>query len=176
MRTHRLLAALASITLLACGAAQAQRPTGQSPVTVRPAPQSLDAALAAQGLRRFEPAIASRAMSHSFPEEAARAEGRHLTLHVSAGWNQSPPIFARRANGDVVLVEARPNVIVDRHLPGGCRGFLGGRAWFETVVYELPEGAHYEGPLTVSWDEHIEVVDWTDTQPDGSACPPPAID
>ena len=67
-------------------------------------------------------------------------------------------------------------MIVDRHVPGGCRHFIGGRAWFETIVYELPEGTRYAGSEVVTWESHIEVTEWTDTEADGSACPPPAID
>lgn len=162
-----------------CGASGAPPRTTPAPTTTPPttarAPQSLDEALSARGLTRVEPAVVRREMSGLFPG-GPRVEGRRVTLNTSAGWNQDRPLFAQRANGDVVLVEARPTTIVDRHVHGGCRGFLGGRAWFETVVYELPEGTRYAGTESVSWEEHVEVVDWTDTEADGTPCPPPAID
>jgi hypothetical protein len=183
---RRLLLPLLLVTLAsACGASSAPPRTTPAPSTSTPtpatppstarAPQSLDEALAAAALTRIEPALVARE-SGGLDPRGPRVEGRRVTLNISAGWNQESPVFARRANGEVVLVEPRPTTIVDRHIPGGCRGFVGGRAWFETVVYELPEGTRYAGTAPVSWEEHIEVVDWTDTEADGSPCPPPAID
>ena len=142
MRTPTVLAVLCALTLSACGSARAQpgttpvadersgnEPEPQPGLIATFAPRSLDAGLTAVGLTRLEPTVISREMTHLMPQ-APRVEGRRITLNVSAGWNQSPPLFARRANGDVVLVDSRPTVVVDRHVAGGCRGFIGGRAWF----------------------------------------------
>jgi hypothetical protein len=159
-----------------CGASNASPRTTPAPTSTPPsahAPQSLDEALGARGLTRIEPAVVRREMTGLDPN-GPRADGRRVTLNLSAGWNQERALFAQRTNGEVVL--ARPTTIVDRHVPGGCRSFAGGRAWFETVVYELPEGTRYAGTEPVSWEEHVEVIDWTGTEADGSPCPPPAMD
>lgn len=176
---HRLLVPLLLVTLAsACGASSAPprtTPTPATPPATARAPQSLDEALTGAGLTRIEPAILRHEMSF-FDGNGPRVEGRRVTLTISAGWNSDGPLFARRANGEVVLVHAQPTTVVDRHVPGGCRGFVGGRAWFETVEYELPEGTRYAGIESVGWEEHVEVIDWSDTEADGSPCPPPALD
>ncbi len=185
MRTLLSLASLCA-SLAACGAAHGQpstAPVSEAPPSTpsaqgsppAPAPQSLDEALTAQGLSRLEPAVVSRDMGH-FGTVGPAAEGRRITMHVSAGWSASPPLFARRDDGTVFLIEPRPTTIVDRHVAGGCRHFFGGRMWLETIVYELPEGTSYGGTLAIGWEQHTEVVDYTPAQADGSACPPPAID
>ncbi len=177
---RRLLPALLlALSTSACGAAPRATMTTTSPpstnVVTAPAALSLDEAMARAGLTRFEPTLVSRDMNHDHTG-GTTVEGRRVTMHVSAGWSGRPPIFARRNDGRVVVVDPRPNTIVDRHVNGGCRHFFGGRMWMETVVYELPEGASFEGSQEVSWDEHIEAIDWTPTEADGSPCPPPALD
>lgn len=173
-RTVALVAAL--FGLVACGGAPAKAPSGPAPTTTSASPpRSLDAALAAQGLQKIELATASDTMTMDQPGVPAFTANR-VTMTVSSGWNQSPPTFARRADGKVVLVDAQPNVIVDRHVAAGCRTFFGGRMWMRTVTFELPAGATW-GPTTkVSWDQHVEVEDYTDHAPGGGPCPPPAID
>ncbi len=66
--------------------------------------------------------------------------------------------------------------IVDRHEDAGCMTFAGGRGWFEQVSYRLPDGEKFGGTVKVEYDEHIVAKDYSDRQPDGSPCPPPAID
>jgi hypothetical protein len=172
------VAILGATLVTACGATP--RPSASpapivASVRETPPPQNLDEALTRAGLERFEPAVVSRTMGH-LETTGPVSEGRRVTLNVTAEWNQSSPVFARRSDGSVVLLSLRPTTIVDRHLPGGCRHFVGGRAWFETIVYELPEGTRYAGSEAISWEEHVEVLDHTDTEADGSPCPPPAID
>lgn len=178
-----LVLALTTLTTTACAAPTATSSVpGTTPIArneptaeVASAPTSLDEALVRAGLSRFEPTLVSREMTYDI-SGGTTAEGRRVTLRVSGGWSSRTPIFARRNDGRVVLVDPQPNTIVDRHVNGGCQGFIGGRAWFETHVYELPEGTSFEGSLPVTWDDHIEVVDHSMTQADGSPCPPPAID
>ncbi|MBN8615577.1 MAG: hypothetical protein J0L92_33585 [Deltaproteobacteria bacterium] len=180
MRRLLLPALLLALSTSACAAPTASRgaptTTPLSPPTAEMAnPTSLEEALARAGLVRFEPTLVSREMTHDMGS-STRVEGRRVTMSVSAGWSAQTPIFARGDDGRVVLVDAQPHTIVDRHVNGGCRHFFGGRMWFETHVYELPEGSSFVGSLPVRWDDHIEVVDYTATEADGSACPPPAID
>jgi hypothetical protein len=172
--TRTVLLALGLSLLAGCGGgAPHATTTPTEPTAARP--QSLEEALSAAGLTRIElpgERLASIAPGTGEPV----VENGHVRVHETAGWNASPTVFARRGDGAVVIVTPRPNVIVDRHVDGGCLGFAGGRGWFEDVTYALPAGATFEGSVEVSWDEHTEVVDHTDTQPDGSPCPPPAID
>jgi hypothetical protein len=175
------LSILGLMLVSACGGAAVDAgtppavPPSAQPIATPAAPRSLDEALSAEGLVRLEPAVVSREMTFR-DTSGPRVEGRRITLHVSAGWNGQVPVFARRDDGTAYLIEARPETIVDRHVEGGCLPFAGGRTWSEIVVYELPEGTRYAGTLPVRWEEHVEVVDYRDTQPDGSPCPPPAID
>jgi hypothetical protein len=180
MRRPILPALLLALSTSACAAPSANRaaPTTMpvSPPTAEVAnPTSLEEALARAGLVRFEPTLVSREMTHHLGS-STRVEGRRVTMFVSGGWSAQTPIFARRNDGSVVLVDAQPHVIVDRHVNGGCRHFFGGRAWFERRVYELPEGSAFEGSLPIAYDEHIDVVDYTATEADGGPCPPPALD
>ncbi|MBZ0116057.1 MAG: hypothetical protein K8H88_03605, partial [Sandaracinaceae bacterium] len=137
--------------------------------TARTTPQSLEEALAAAGLTRVELPERSRQMTHALPDTPA-AEGRALRMIETAGWSGGPSVFARRADGTIVRVVARVREIVDRHVPGGCLTFGGGRGWFEEVEYELPQGASYGGDVEVSYEHHTEVVDHATTQEDGSPC------
>lgn len=171
---QRLFAFVLLLSLVGCGATAphtAPPPTSRS----ERRPQSLDEALAAQGLTRLE-LSASRRESASLTGDGPVVEGGQVRVLESAGWSASPTVFARRSDGTVVIVVPRPNVIVDRHVDGGCLGFAGGRAWFEEATYALPDGAAFGGTVDVTWDEHTEAVDHSDTQADGSPCPPPAID
>lgn len=172
MRTILIL-----VFLSGCGAAapHASEPAGTGGGDTAEAPTSLDEALAAQGLTRVTLAETARDGTYELGAAPVVEDG-HVQLVESAGWSASPSVFAQRADGTVVLVAPRPNVVVDRHVDGGCLTFAGGRAWFETVTYVLPAGATYGGELEVTWDEHTEVVDHSDHQPDGSPCPPPALD
>jgi hypothetical protein len=165
-----LCAILVALSLSACGASPARTTRASD----RP-PQSLDEALAARDLERITLASVRSDRSHEIGGEP-RLEGRRLVATETAGWNSSPSIFARRRDGAIVLVRPRPRTIVDRHVAGGCLLFAGGRGWFETVEYELPDGAVYAGAVDVDYEHHTEVVDHSDTQPDGSPCPPPARD
>ena len=106
-----------------------------------------------------------------------RVVGNELSLIESAGWAHEPPVFARRErDGVLVLVSPQPNVIVDRHVDAGCMTFAGGRAWFEEVTYRIPAGNSYGGVVTVAFDKHVEIKDYSVTQADGSPCPPPMVD
>jgi hypothetical protein len=180
MRHPFLPALLLVLSTSACAAPSANRavtsPTLIGPPTTDPGnPTSLEEALTRAGLVRFEPTLISREMTHDMGN-STRVEGRRVTMSVSAGWSAQTPIFARRNDGSVVLVDAQPQTIVDQHVNGGCRHFFGGRMWFETHIYELPEGSSFEGSLRVRWDDHIEAVDYSPTEADGSPCPPPALD
>jgi len=133
-------------------------------------------AMRLRGLTPITLAPIDRHMSSSFGTEPAQ-RGRELTVFESAGWNASHSVFARRASdGMIVLVAVSENTIVDRHEPGGCRGFAGGRGWFEEVTYRLPEGDTFAGTEKVEYDNHIVVTDYSDRHADGSPCPPPALD
>lgn len=172
--TRTVLFALCLFVVAGCGGTSHATTTPTEP-TPAARPQSLEEALTAAGLTRLELAAARRETTSLGGEELVAENGQVRVLET-AGWNASRTVFARRGDGTVVIVTPRPNVIVDRHVDGGCLGFAGGRGWFEEVTYELPDGAAFGGNVEVSWDEHTEVVDHTDTQPDGSPCPPPALD
>jgi hypothetical protein len=133
-------------------------------------------AMRARGLTPITLDEIRRDMTHSLGE-APKQQGQELVVIEEAGWNAEPSVFARRASdGVIVLISQRPNKIVDRHEDAGCMTFAGGRGWFEQVTYRMPEGEKFGGTVKVEWDEHIVVKDYSDRQPDGSPCPPPAID
>lgn len=137
-------------------------------------PRTFDEGLREVGLTKIE-LVGKPAEGYATPGPP-RLEGRSVVVSYSEGWNASRPVFARGKDGRVYLVLARPNTIVDRHVRGGCRTFLGGRMWFASAAYELPPGTTWGGSHVVSWEEHTEMVDHADTLPDGKPCPPPAID
>jgi hypothetical protein len=175
MRSSFSSVVVALLLLTACGGAAPRATTTAVDAAPHAPPQSLDEGLAARELRRVTLAAEGRAMSYTPGDAPVFANGK-VTVTETAGYGADHSIFARRADGTVFLVRPQPNRIVDRHVNAGCRGFAGGRAWFETVSYTLPAGATYGGVVPVSYDEHTEVRDFSDAQPDGSACPPPAMD
>lgn len=166
------------VGLVACGGAPANTPPSPRPaatVTSASPPRSLDEALVAQGLTKVELSTVADDTTNAMGLPP-KFVGNRVTMNVNGGWNAQSPVFARRADGAIVLVEPHANVIVDRHVQGGCRGFFGGRMWSRTVTFELPAGASW-GPTTkVTWDQHTEVIDYTDHPAGGGPCPPPAID
>lgn len=168
-----IVLAMGILSLTACG--------NNTPAPVTPAstsqarmPQSIEEGLRAQGYTKVTLARTQRAMTSSLAT-APHVEGRQIKLVENAGWNASSAMFARKGDR-IYLVTGAPRTIVDRHVNGGCLRFAGGRGWFEDVAYELPEGTTYGGTITIAYEKHVEITDHTDTEPDGSPCPPPAID
>ena len=135
--------------------ADAMRLRGLTPIALTPIKQEMSSALGMQPTQH----------------------GNSLVVFETAGWNSAPSVFARReSDGKIVLVTPFANEIVDRHEAAGCLHFAGGRGWFEEVTYRLPDGAKFAGTEKVEYDSHVVVKDYSDRQPDGSPCPPPAID
>ena len=161
--------------LVGCGANAVGRPA-VSPVATTSArlPQSEDEGLRDQGYTPVTLARTSRSMTSNLGT-TPQAVGNQIRLTENAGWKAQPTRFARKGN-TIFIVSGQPTTIVDRHVAGGCSHFAGGRGWFEDVVYELPPGTTYGGIVKIAFENHVEITDYSDTQPDGSPCPPPAVD
>jgi len=167
---------LALVVLVACGGSPVVAGAPPKLSSASPgAPRSLEEGMKVVGLTKIDLTTVKRETTHRIGDPI-KVDGRLVEMNVMAGWSAQAPVFARGAGNKVYLVEPHPNVIVDRHVNGGCRGFYGGRMWSDTVVFELPPGTTWGGTHNVTWDEHTEVIDYTDHAPDGGPCPPPAID
>lgn len=171
--------ALLVVLLAACGPKPATSlRNAQSPPKVDTSARAtnLADAMRLRGLVPITLTAIKQEMSSALGMQPAQ-HGRELVVLETAGWNAAPSVFARRqSDGMIVLVTPWANTIVDRHEAAGCMTFAGGRGWFEEVTYRLPEGATFAGTVKVEYDQHIVAMDYSDRQPDGSACPPPAID
>jgi hypothetical protein len=166
------------VVLAACGPAAVPLANHATPPPARPArtPASLAEGLAALGLQRIQLGNAGSEQGFHVAGDVA-VTGRYLSIVEERGYHGTTSLFARRpSDGAIVLVRAEPHRIVDRHVQRGCLRFAGGRGWFETVRYRLPAGERYGGVVAVPYDEHVEVSEYSDHEPDGSACPPPALD
>jgi hypothetical protein len=138
-------------------------------------PASLDEGLAALQLVRVE--LPRTNGGYGSPGDATiKLDGRKISLTETAGWSASPTVFARRASDNaIVLVRERAHVTY-HDVKRGCLTFAGGRAWFETATYELAPHEQFGGTVIVPYEKTVEVPVYSPTQPDGSPCPPPAID
>jgi hypothetical protein len=146
----------------------------------RPAhtPTSVDEGMAVLGMTRVQLGNAgSKQDTSGFRSGEVVVMGRYLSVVEERGFHSARSIFARRpSDGAIVLVQAWPHRVVDRHVQRACQRFAGGRGWFETVRYQLPEGERYGGAVRVPYDQHVETVDYANQERDGSPCPPPALD
>ncbi len=170
---------LSAFLLVACGGAAPSEPTTPPPrepvADEARGPQSFDEGLARLGLTRLELEPHPTESMGSMGSEPIVADGV-VTVTETFGWRSSVTLFATREDGTVVVALPAPEVIVDRHVDGGCQTFAGGRMYTREVTYTLPEGARYGGVVRVPYEEHTEVIDYTPTQADGSPCPPMALD
>lgn len=174
----RMLPSLLVLLAAACGAAPSTSgttPAPSEPIADTSEVTTLEEAMARAELTAIELRQVSREMDSTVDGEV-HTEGRLIHVTETGGYSASHTTFARRADGSVVRVVPEVQVVVDRHVPGGCLTFAGGRGWFEHVVYELPEGASYAGDATVHYVHHTEVVDNSDVDESGAPCPPPARD
>jgi hypothetical protein len=172
-------AALVVLALAGCGpkpATAVHNAQSQPKLDTSTRAASLADAMRLRGLTPITLASIKQEMSSALGTQPTQ-HGRELVVFETAGWNASPAVFARReSDGKIVIVTPAANTIVDRHEAAGCLHFAGGRGWFEEVTYRLPEGATFAGNVKVEYDQHIVAMDYSDRQPDGSPCPPPAID
>jgi len=177
---RRTLLSLAAILSFACAAQAPVATPAAAPTTAGavepPAASTLEDALAGAGLTRVELASTTKRDLGLPPETDRPFDGTHLVVHETGGWRQERAIFAKRADGSIVRVIPDVHVVQGKTVQRGCVRFAGGRAWLEEVTYELPPGAKYAGSVTVRYDEIRDVEQHSDTQPDGSPCPPPARD
>ncbi|HEU0036151.1 MAG TPA: hypothetical protein VFQ53_36310 [Kofleriaceae bacterium] len=165
------------IVLAACGGSSTTIRNHAPPPQGKPDPhaQGLAAGMKAQQLTPIQLERVKREMTSAFPQRP-RVIGGELVLVETAGWQSEPAMFARReSDGAIVMIAPRPRKIV-HEVAAGCRTFAGGRAWFEEVRYRLPPGETFGGIVEVPYEEHVDVPRYSDRQPDGSPCPPPAID
>lgn len=179
MKRFLLIAVAASSLTVACTKSQVTstpETTEASVVRANPVPassaarpRSREEAMKAGGLTPIT--LKEVSTEHSFGSPVATKPGQ-IAVPYTQGWNAERPVFARRADGTIVRVIDKPNVIVDRHVDGGCLTFAGGRADMVTGVFELPAGARWAGDLDVAFDKHTEVVDYSNDP----SCPPPALD
>lgn len=133
-------------------------------------------AMRAKGLTPIKLERIKHEMTYSIGD-GPKVRGRELIINEMAGWNAQHSVFARReSDGLIVIVSPWPTKIVDRHVDAGCMTFAGGRQWFEEATYRLAEGEKFGGVVKVEYDEHVVVEDYAKQQPDGSPCPPPALD
>ena len=166
------------VLLAACGSTPAPLHNAQPPPKIDTSTRatSLADAMRLRGLTPITLQPIKQEMSSAFGTPPTQ-RGRDLVVFETAGWNSAPSVFARReSDGKIVLVTPWANEIVDRHEPAGCLHFAGGRGWFEEVTYRLPDGAKFGGTEKVEYDHHVVVKDYSERQPDGTPCPPPAID
>lgn len=154
-----------------------------SPAATTPAPaaagtqtDSFEAALAAAHLTKLELKPVERTQTHELPSAPVVA-GRRITMIVTGGYHAESLEFARDASNRVVRVLRKPIETVKETVVEGCEThvFAGGRAWFERVVIELPEGTTWGGEVSVKYPAVREVVRYTNKTPDGKPCPPPAM-
>jgi hypothetical protein len=184
---RRTLLGLAAILSFACAAQAPVAPAAVVPTTTgavvptpsataaAPAVTTLEDALARAGLTRVELGVSNRDASFR-PDAEHPFDGKHLVVSETGGWKQSRALFAKRADGSIVRVITDVHVVEGKTVQRGCMTFAGGRGWFEEVTYDLPPGAKYAGSVTVRYDEVHDIEKYSDAEPDGSPCPPPALD
>jgi hypothetical protein len=161
--------AAASLLAAACAKPQVTSTPEVTEASVANRPRTLEDAMKGGGLTPIT--LTEVSTEHSFGSPVATKPGQ-ISASYTQGWNGQNPVFARRADGKIVRVIDKPNIVVDRHVDGGCLRFAGGRQEMVTGVFELPAGAAYAGEVDVVYDKHTEVVDYTNDP----SCPPPALD